>query len=130
TCRSLAEETTDTILAHLQRARSGDTRQRPLPGGEGFPTSSEALDHHCRQLAETHGFDERQVHAVWHLWGTDAEAILAECALRHEDRLSLPDVHLPVGAARWSIKNEWPRTLDDLLERRLMLMYDAGLSRA
>jgi glycerol-3-phosphate dehydrogenase len=41
----------------------------------------------------------------------------------------LADTHVPRSRARHAIEQEWGARLDDLVERRLMLLYDAGLSR-
>jgi len=36
---------------------------------------------------------------------------------------------LPRAFARWIIDNEWAERIEDLVERRLMLIYEPGLSR-
>jgi glycerol-3-phosphate dehydrogenase len=36
---------------------------------------------------------------------------------------------LPRAFARWIIENEWAERIEDLLERRLMLIFEPGLSR-
>ena len=38
--------------------------------------------------------------------------------------------HWPVALVRWIIEHEWACTVGDLVERRLMLLYDRSLSRA
>jgi hypothetical protein len=42
----------------------------------------------------------------------------------------LPEVEIPAALADWTIQHESARTLDDLVERRLMLLYDQRLSTA
>jgi glycerol-3-phosphate dehydrogenase len=42
----------------------------------------------------------------------------------------LSGTKIPLGAIRKVIANEWVTKLDDLVERRLMLLYDPSLSRA
>jgi glycerol-3-phosphate dehydrogenase len=81
TCRSLAEESTDTILARLGQKRIADSRERPI---------------------------------------REMEPSL--CAA--SDRMQQPP-----DLVRRVIRDEWVTTLDDLVERRLMLLYQQSLSR-
>jgi glycerol-3-phosphate dehydrogenase len=46
-----------------------------------------------------------------------------------DDEEKLADVHVARSRVRHAIESEWATTLEDLVERRLMLLYDAGLSR-
>jgi hypothetical protein len=41
----------------------------------------------------------------------------------------LHGTQIPLGAVREAICNEWVTTLDDLVERRLMLLYHPNLRR-
>ncbi len=132
TCRSLAEQSVGRILVDLGlplRTTSGD---RPLPGGDNYPA-----DETCRQtawhvLAERFKLPARSVRAVWSLYGTRAGAVLAAAeAIEAEsggEHSLVPDIELPSGLIRWIIRHEWVETLDDLVERRLMLLYDQRLS--
>jgi glycerol-3-phosphate dehydrogenase len=42
----------------------------------------------------------------------------------------LPDTDLPYSLVRWSVEHEWARTVGDLVERRLMLLYHQRLTRS
>lgn len=127
TSRSLAEETVITIRARLGLPPGKNSRERLLPGAESYPASDQAVDAKCHLLASELSLSLAQVQSVWRLHGAESEAILKACLA--DDRTSLPDTDLPTAFARWTIRNEWVRRLDDLVERRLMLLYDRRLSR-
>jgi glycerol-3-phosphate dehydrogenase len=156
TSRSLAEEAARTIRARLGLPEGKNSRERALPGGEAYPASQAAVDAECRRLADELRLTLTQVQAVWRLRGAETGPILKAClapqqasggrqppgdaALSHLDptsRLSpaahhgenLIDVDLPLDFVRWVIRHEWVRRLGDLVERRLMLLYDRRLSR-
>ncbi|MGH7193491.1 MAG: glycerol-3-phosphate dehydrogenase/oxidase, partial [Candidatus Saccharimonadales bacterium] len=122
TCRSLAELSARTIRRRLGLTGDAPTsRDRSVPGAEGYPSDRSSLEAAWRSLAETHGWSVAQVRAIWQLRGTQTGPILAELA--PDDRASLQGVDLPVEFVRWVIGHEWVRRLDDLVERRLMLLY-------
>ena len=125
TCRSLAEESAATVLHRLGKRQTATSGQRPFPGGEDYPADETAVEAACRQIANRLGFEGEQVCATWRLFGTRTEMILASAG---GDRANLPGTSLPQSVARWSIANEWARALADLVERRLMLLYDQRLS--
>lgn len=128
TCRSLAESSVATIRARLGLSASPRTsRDRPLPGGEHFPPNVPALHEHWREVAERTAFTIEQIQAVWALRGTQTAEILSQLADGHE---SISGTDLPQGFVRWVIEHEWVHRLDDLVERRLMLLYDRRLSEA
>jgi glycerol-3-phosphate dehydrogenase len=77
TCRSLAEEATDTLLSRLALPRIKSTRDRPISD----------------KLNEVY-----------------------------------EDFAFPPDSVRRVIREEWVQRLDDLVERRLMLLYDPKLS--
>ncbi|HWB11412.1 MAG TPA: glycerol-3-phosphate dehydrogenase/oxidase [Pirellulales bacterium] len=127
TCRSLAESSVLAIRHRLglgpPSRTSGD---RPLPGCQGFPEDRASLEGVWNALAERSGIAAEQARAVWELCGTQAAQILAEIV--PADRKIVTGTELPRGFVRWVIANEWVRTLDDLVERRLMLLYCRRLS--
>ncbi|HEX7447119.1 MAG TPA: glycerol-3-phosphate dehydrogenase/oxidase [Pirellulales bacterium] len=128
TCRSLAESSVATIRARLGLpAPRRTSRDRPLPGGEHFPLNEAALEEHWSEVARRTSFAPEQVRAVWALHGTQTAEILSQIKADHE---SVPGSDLPAGFVAWVIEHEWVRRLDDLLERRLMLLYDRRLSAA
>jgi len=118
TCRSLAEEVCRRVLGDLELPSEGDSRERFLPGGEGFdPHVSEpsAAVRRCRQL-----------------FGAASQRVLDEAQriepLGQHAGSVLETAGVPRGLVRWVLRNEWAHRLGDLVERRLMLLYDPQLS--
>jgi glycerol-3-phosphate dehydrogenase len=131
TCRSLAEETAATVLARLGRTMRATSRERLVPGAEAWPGDA-ALEHAQRRLADRHGCSLEQVAAMWRLCGTRVDEILGTISSEYEN---LDGTAIPRDFVRWVIHHEWVRTLDDLIERRLLLLYaellvEAGLLEA
>ncbi|HEX3999674.1 MAG TPA: glycerol-3-phosphate dehydrogenase/oxidase [Pirellulales bacterium] len=130
TCRSLAEETAATILARLGLPHSRNSRDRPLPGGEAYPADAAAAAHEKNRLAEKFRMPHEAIEAVWLLLGTRTDAVLTEAGCADEAAPKfVAGTPMPRAFVRWVIQNEWATTLDDIVERRLMLVYHAGLSR-
>ena len=125
TCRSLAEETSINVLEALNIPHVASSRERALPGNAAQPAD---LSVDWARLAQIHGLTHESVSHVWSLVGTRTPSILAENVA--DTRALLPGVEMPEGFVRWSIRNEWVSTLDDLVERRLMLLYHQRLSVA
>lgn len=134
TCRAVAAELADRLLGRLKIERTADSRGRPLPGGQDYPSDESLVDQQHQQIAQNCQMPQEQVKAVWTLCGTRTESILADCEASSEtgnsDRGStLPGTALPCGFVRWVIRNQWVTTVSDLVERRLMLLYHPQLSR-
>jgi glycerol-3-phosphate dehydrogenase len=131
TCRSLAEDAAGTILARLGLEQRSNSRDRPLPGGESYPRDSVSLAAEWDRIAQRFSLDRRAVETIWSLVGTRSETILADLSRAGSlDSECLPGTSLPRRFVRWIIDHEWATTLDDLVERRLMLLYHPRLSRA
>lgn len=128
TCRSLAESSVATIRARLGFGPPSTTsRDRVLPGGERYPANQASLDAEWRAIAERAGLSLDHVRAVWELRGTQADEILSN--LETGEAETIADTDLPRGFVRWILEREWVTTLDDLVERRLMLLYDGRLTQ-
>jgi glycerol-3-phosphate dehydrogenase len=130
TARQLAEETVEVVLARLGIEPRCDTRDRVICGGEDYPQSGAELEATQQRVATTTGCTLAQVQAGWPLFGTRVESMLAgetppAAATSSE---SVRGTQLPVRLVRRVIRDEWVRTLNDLVERRLMLLYDPQLS--
>lgn len=127
TCRSLAEESARTILKRLDQEPTTNSRERLLPGANNYPVN--AIDIAARQaaIARRVGLTTQQVAAVWALCGTDCETALTG---EDHDPASLVGTSLPAHYARHVIRHEWATTLDDLVERRLMLLFQPALCAA
>jgi glycerol-3-phosphate dehydrogenase len=125
TMRSLAEQAAAPVLESLARKVVANSRERVFPGGDDYPPTAEALAAAQREIANRTGFSVANVAAVWKLCGTRTEAMLAGS----DDRTLLPATELPCAFVRRSIADEHARSIADLVERRLMLLYDQRLSR-
>ncbi|HPM81830.1 MAG TPA: glycerol-3-phosphate dehydrogenase/oxidase [Candidatus Anammoximicrobium sp.] len=128
TCRSLAEESAATILQRLGRSPRANSRERPIPGGESYPVDEAALEAQWRRLGDRFRLPEESVRAIWTLYGSRTESLLAELDAPLGDCVA--GTPLPKSLVRRVIRREWVATLDDLIERRLMLLYDPRLSQA
>jgi glycerol-3-phosphate dehydrogenase len=133
TCRSLAEETAALVLKQLRLPVRQNSRERFFPGGRDCPTTDVQVFRAQTQVTQQGPANFFQVSAVWPLCGTLTAEILRHpvCA---EDQMdaddNVVDSHLPRRFVRWVIRHEWCRTLEDLVERRLLLLYYPRLSRA
>jgi len=124
TCRSLAEETTALVLGKLGRAVTANSESRPIPGAAEYPADERAQQAYVQQVAARTGFTAAQVQAAWPLYGTRTVEVLTEFAA---DKSSLAGTDLPTALVRYAARREWVSTLDDLVERRLMLLYHRRL---
>jgi glycerol-3-phosphate dehydrogenase len=129
TCRSLAEEAASTILERLHLPHTANSRERPLPGGENYPADTTALQWSQQQLAGLCQLPIESIEAVWKLCGTRATTILPSVDVSLRETQLLAGTFIPIAYARWLIEHEWVTKLDDLVERRLMLLYHPALQR-
>jgi glycerol-3-phosphate dehydrogenase len=133
TARALAEETTQLVLQTLRIESRTSTRHRPLPGGEDYPSSADELARTQQRIADSTGFSLAQVQAAWPLFGMRTEQMLAPSHTDDDNfdntRDSIRGTQLPIRAVRRIIQMEWVHGLADLVERRLMLLFDPQLSR-
>jgi glycerol-3-phosphate dehydrogenase len=107
------------------------SRDRLLPGGEDYPSDEAALETEQERLARRLGLTPPQVKAVWRLCGARAAAMLEPAADDQADGgQNLDGALLPLRFVRRVIRREWVTCLNDLVERRLMLLYDPCLSVA
>lgn len=127
TSRSLAEQTAASIRQRLELPTAPNSRDRVIPGGEDHPADDSALANTIETLARSSGRSTATLAAIWTLCGSSTREFLASS--HAADTTSLADSPLPAGFVRWIIEREWVRRLDDLVERRLMLLYDRTLTR-
>jgi glycerol-3-phosphate dehydrogenase len=128
TFRSLAEQATDTILRRLELPRRGaGSRQRVIPGGEHYPADDQALQAAQQRLADELQLPVRSVRAVWKLVGTRAGQILRGCGPHSGEPLA--GTELPRAVVRYVIEHESVQTINDLVLRRLLLLFEPGFCR-
>ena len=127
TCRSLAEETASAVLKKLELPVLCNSQNRTIPGSSNCPHNDASQTEAIRIFAKQYEVTFEQGRGLWNLWGSLAPEVARYCT--GTSSVSLSGTHLPRGAARYCIEHEWATTLDDLVERRLMLLYVPGLSR-
>ncbi len=131
TSRALGELVTDSVLSRLGITRSAMTVGRYLPGSKDLAEDAAARNAQKQQVASQFGISREQVNAIWQLCGTlTGEILQAQSNDTDPRRLeSVVDSSLPRTFARWVIAHERVERLEDLVERRLMLLYNPHLSR-
>jgi len=134
TCRALAEEVTDLVLKRLNLSRRESSLRRLVPGAEGFPINEQERQRVFAELGRRYRLSPQQVAIVWRLIGNRFSEVFpaddgsAREVINQEPRASLPGTSIPLDFVRWSLHREWAFTLDDLVERRLMLIFQPQLS--
>lgn len=126
TCRSLAEEAARQVGASLGVPVAPQTRDRVLPGSEGRAGTATDVEP-WRAWAAAAGCDPATAAALDELFGSRAAQVFA--SLSPAERTPLDGTAVPRGTVRWVVEREWARRLDDLVERRLMLLYHRRLTR-
>ena len=126
TCREFGEVAADRILRRLGIPRTANTRDRVIPGGTDYPANEDLLQERLRSVATRAGWSVGQAAAVWELIGTRLDEIADSFATGPSE--SIPGTQIPQSFVDWSIRHEGPRTLEDLIERRLMLAWNCNLS--
>jgi glycerol-3-phosphate dehydrogenase len=130
TCRALGEEVADRVLAQLEVTRTASTRERIVPGGEKYPTGDNAVESAIKDLAAASGESPDTCRAVWRLIGTQSVAFFSERKRpSSEETANVAGTDLPRDFVRDIIDMEWVTTLEDLVERRLLLALHPTLTR-
>lgn len=127
TCRSLAESTAAAVLATLGRPVRDQSRGRALPGAWPTGGRDEAISH-VTVAAAAVGVPDSLRHrvAVKLIDVFGARAALVWRRARSADLL--PGVDMPPAAVGFCVAEEWATSIEDVVERRLMLIFDPGLS--
>lgn len=133
TCRSLAETTAATVLGALRLPVLGTSRERPLPGACAGVVRENVV-RTCLDHAVQAGVPRARAAAVVDdtvaLFGVRATSVWRRGDGSAADGRLIRDVGLPRAAVGFCVGEEWAATLDDLIERRLMLSFHKRLSRA
>ena len=129
TCRALAAEVSGQVLRRLGRTRQIDTDSRPVPGAESFPVRPEDFEKRLESEARNGPLNADQLRQVWMLAGNFTEVLSAISQTNPQaGPESIPGTSIPLEFARWSLRTEWVSCLSDLVERRLMLVFQPEIS--
>jgi glycerol-3-phosphate dehydrogenase len=134
TMRSLAESAAGEVLKQLGRATTQNSREWPVTGALDCPVAADSSPAVWDQVAARVDFPASSVAAVWRLHGSWTDSVLSGATPRifgfSSDRTLLDGTVLPCQVVRYAIHREQARTLSDLVERRLMLLYHQRLTKA
>jgi glycerol-3-phosphate dehydrogenase len=127
TCRSLAEATAATVLAAIGLRPEGSSRGRPLPGawsaaGRAGAVAAALASAAAGGVAEP--IRQRVAERLVDLFGARAADVWGRAATA----ALLDGVPLPAAAVAFCVEEEWARSIEDVVERRLMLVFDPALS--
>jgi glycerol-3-phosphate dehydrogenase len=128
TFRSVGQQIADRVLEKLTVPRVASTTDRVLMGGEDFPVDSNQWKGLRQQWAAEFGSTEAEVAALWPLYGMRTRSLLAEVASMPAE--TVEDTPFSRRIVYWIIRHEWITTLDDLVERRLLLVFSERLTSA
>jgi len=126
TCRLFAEQVAEQVCDQIGVEWSPRSRELPVSGGENYPPDEQAVAAEWQRLARAFGLTPAQIGAMWALCGNRVEKILSKCHSVESENLY--NTQIPLAFVRSVLRHEWVTTLDDLVERRLMLVYQPGLS--
>jgi glycerol-3-phosphate dehydrogenase len=132
TSRAFGELVADEVLHRLKLQRLATTIARPVPGGAGVPREQQSATSLFEELASQFHRDASQIRAMWALCGTRVRGFLESHGRETSGSQAESTIRgsvLPRAFAAWLIENEWAERIEDLLERRLMLIFEPGLSR-
>ena len=156
TCRAFGELVADQVLAMLGRTRAVSTRDRVVIGGENHPADQAGLEDELQTLAAATEHSVETCRAVWRLVGSRAKVVLgrvesqsvlegettgsvAFCSEKErpfaEQKATEVNPNLIFGTAlprafvRAIIREEWVTTLEDLIERRLLLALEPKVAQ-
>jgi len=126
TFRAFGEQAADKALAMLGMTRAAGTEDRRIGGGVGFPPDDAGREAFVARLTAEYGVSAaRAAHAVSH-YGANAPAILSFCRGRPD--APFPGTCYTEAEMRYLIRHEYPRSLGDLLQRRMSVAITGCLS--
>ena len=129
TCRSLAETAAAEVLGVLRLPVRGTSRERSLPGacaGAGREAAVAAVAARLHGTGVADDAARRVAERTVALFGSRGPDAVAEQA----DIRLISGLSLPASAVGFCVQEEWAATLADVVERRLMISFDEGLSLA
>ncbi|VAX38496.1 Glycerol-3-phosphate dehydrogenase [hydrothermal vent metagenome] len=127
TCRIFAEDVVQSLKEKLDLTEINNSQNRPFPGANNYPSTLKAIEEEWKQLSQNYQIDIHSIAAMWELCGTDVRIYLQENYAMLN--VMIFETALPRSFVFWMIEREWVTTLDDLVERRLMLLFQNRLAR-
>lgn len=123
--RAFAEKVTDRILKKLGKSYFTESKTRLIPGAEEYPQTNDILQAEQDRLSAKYQLAPECIQALWRLQGTQIETILD--GLSDFTNELITGTFLPRQYVLWTIQHEWAETIGDLVERRLMLIFEEKL---
>lgn len=138
TCRSLAEQGAAIVLRALARRARPVSRDRPLPGAcdprraESIVAALVALGERAGQAREAAAAAATATVALLGARAASVAALVERAPEAERAALlsPLPGVALPAAVVPWCVAEEWASSLEDVVERRLVLPLDPGFTTA
>lgn len=132
TCRAFAEHIVRKLAEQLGLLQPITSRDIPFPGGdfsdwEELDDNAESQERFCAQIAKSLDVRSEIVLTLWNLCGTDVITFMENH--QTEANETIADTTIPRCYVQHVIEQEWVTNLDDLVERRLMLLFSAQLTR-
>ena len=116
---------TDRILKKMGKHYFSVSKTRLIPGAKDYPQTKDILLTEQDRLCEKFQLSQKSIQVLWSLQGTALEEILDGLPDFSNELLS--GTVLPRQYVLWTIEHEWAETIGDLVERRLMLIFDERL---
>jgi len=129
TCRSFAEEVGDVVLDLLGRTRLESTAARVLQESCSREDFENLVERDFPGWASNTNDAADRVRAACGLLGTDAIRVWKNVSQPDEWNRCLHKTSIPQPLVVEMIRREWVTTLEDLVERRLMLPYGRHVTK-
>jgi glycerol-3-phosphate dehydrogenase len=126
TFRRVGEQIADRVFKQIGVQRLASTRDMPLFGAEGFSDQVVERKRLYAEWSDEFESPPAEVAALWKLYGMRTKFVLS--AVRNEPIRPIADTPFTSRVVRWVIEHEWVTTLDDLIERRMMLIFAPTLT--
>jgi glycerol-3-phosphate dehydrogenase len=121
TFRALSERVTNEVLALLQRKRRVSTAGLPIGGGNGYPTTGEAIESWVEANCGTDVPADR-ARVLLERYGTRAEGVIAYLRT-HQDQIFHSTRELSTAEVQYMAEHEQVVHLVDVLIRRTALAF-------
>lgn len=128
TYRACAEDNCKVLMKHLGKQHLRSTLELPVGGSAGLPADAEGLRDFAAGVARQSGLDDETAATLVRRYGSHASDVARETALAPRRLADNPTYR--EGEIRWIIRNERITRLSDIILRRTLLPFEAGLSPA